>query len=60
MYEIIETHKTRYGNTSIKHIQLFRTKEEAEENLKLPGYKWRGNDSGSVGYSIREYIKETT
>lgn len=59
-YVIEQKHNSRShpndfsGTNTFKVVGIFTSKESAELELKKDKYEWRGNSTGSVGYSVRE------
>ncbi len=59
-YVIEERHESKphpmsmNSNYTYKIVGIFTSKESADREIKKEKYKWRGNDTGSVGYKVRE------
>lgn len=63
-YVIEERHESKphpmsmNSNYTYAVVAMFTNKESADNALKADKYKWRGNGTGSVGYTVRERKEE--
>ncbi len=55
---IVKKHSTQYGNVTYEVMEIKPSKQAAEAEIaRNPEYKWRGNSTGSVGYSAVNRMK---